>query len=102
MTMSSTMDVEECHQDLWRETEESVQNILTIDSQKEHSFMHASKPLRDILIIFEKHQVKSTFFIVGKIEVFLDIEKEIRAFSIFFSLEDQSKRLLYHLRTTYN
>ncbi len=74
MALSLTVDVEEIYHDLWPPAEEKILKHYGYKLPKGTFF----KPMRNILEIFNKHHVSSTFFVLGEVgEAFPEIVEEI-------------------------
>lgn len=72
--ISLTVDVEEIYHDLWPPAEEKILEHYNYKLPKGTFF----KPLRSILKMFDKHHVRSTFFVLGEVgEAFPEIVEEI-------------------------
>lgn len=74
VALSLTVDVEEIYHDLWPPAEEKILKHYGYKLPKGTFF----KPLQNILEIFDKHHVRSTFFVLGEVgEAFPEIVEEI-------------------------
>lgn len=72
--MSLTVDVEEIYHDLWPPGEENILKYYDYKLPKGTFF----KPMRNILKVFDKYKVQSTFFVLGEVaEAFPEIVEEI-------------------------
>jgi len=72
--MSLTVDVEEIYHDLWPPGEEKILEYYG------HKLPRGTfiNPMRNVLRIFDKHHVRSTFFVLGEVgEAFPEIIEEI-------------------------
>lgn len=74
MALSLTVDVEEIYHDLWPPAEEKILKHYGYKLPK-GTFLES---MRRILKIFDKHHVRSTFFVLGEVgEAFPEIVEEI-------------------------